>query len=211
MFCRLSGWTVLKRYWLKFGHPTGRHLAPPLGGSSVTFYVDVARTVYPNVRGTRRSYTVSQPKKSALWMCLLYFVKHLPGRKVFLFQLAGWMKLCPPPCTKCLYDMPFLKWYVHFILNVTSRLCWVYRCMEGNEICPKILICIPSQQVCTAVEGTWELPYIVTCYREHPVGIPLKKGIDTGWSDHFNNYVRGSPSVFYSTAISRFILLLPKH
>jgi len=62
----------------------------------------------------------------------------------------------------------------------------------------------------TAVEGTWELPYVVTCYREHPVGLPVKKGIDTGCCDLCNNYVRGSQSVFFSIAISRFILLLPK-
>lgn len=95
MFCRLSGWIALKWYWLKFWHPTGRHLAPPLGCSSVTLNAEVARTVPPSVRGTRRSHTVSQPKKSAVWMCLLYFVKYLPGRKVFLFKLTGWMN--PPP------------------------------------------------------------------------------------------------------------------
>jgi len=61
----------------------------------------------------------------------------------------------------------------------------------------------------TAMEGTWELPNIVTCYREHPVGLPVKEGINTGCSDHFNNYVRGSQFVFFSTAISRFIFLLP--
>jgi hypothetical protein len=214
---------VLQWYWLKFWHPTGRHVAPPLGCNSVTLNVEVARTVDcvwnvmthaqkadfvfqrngrvhlnrqgrqfsrllagelctsacrfvlfvqacvlqscdgywlpipfscfpftspavcyrvpwhfkrtlpPNVRGTRRSYTASQPKKSALWVCLLYFVKYLPGRKVFLFKLTSWMRLCFfLSSKKCLYDVPFLKWYLHFMLNVTSRLCWVYRCMEGN-------------------------------------------------------------------------------
>jgi hypothetical protein len=93
MFCRLSGWIMLKWCWLKFWHPTGRHLASPLGCSSVALNVEVARTVPPNVSGTRWPYTVSQPKKSALWMCLLYFVKYLPGRKVYLFKLTGWMRL----------------------------------------------------------------------------------------------------------------------
>ena len=201
MFCRLSGWTVLKWYWLTFWHPSGRLDAVP-----PHWMCRFHRTSAAPDDPTPCRNPISLP--CGCVYCISLNIYRL--EKYLYANLTGWMRLCFffLSCAKCLYDVPFLEWYVHFRLNVTYRLCWVYSCMEGNWICQKILNMHSRSAVAYSRGGRMGATLLSHLLQGTPIGLPLKTGVDTGCSDHLNTYVWGSQSVFFSTEISRFILLL---